>query len=236
MNLKKWTSLKEKTAALSQRERTVLLLASLACVLFIWAQFFYLGFEKQLKQARQEITQQQQLTVDQSDQLSSLMARLASDPNASLREEQQTLRKKLNELKQDIEQRLSNLIEPELMADVMKTVLSDYQGLQLISARNLAVLPLEINTGRSDASRSGAAVNNNNAANTAAEKQAVLFAHTLQLELKGDYFQTLDFLKRLESMKGFYWTMLKYDVKDHPQANITLQVNTLSLEEDWIGV
>ena len=37
-------------------------------------------------------------------------------------------------------------------------------------------------------------------------------------------------------MKGFYWTFLKYEVEEYPKAKITLQLSTLSLDEDWIGV
>ena len=227
MNSEKWAELKAKTAALSLRERTILLAAALVCVGFIWLQFFYLDFEKSLKQTQQEILTQQQLTVDQSDQLSLLMARLAHDPNAILLQEQEKLQTKLDTLKQEIEQRLSNLIEPELMADVMKNILSDYKGLQLLSVRNLPVIPLEIK--RTDKEKS---VNED----AEAARQAVLFAHALQMEFEGDYFQTLAFLKRLEEMKGFYWTMLHYQVEDHPRAKIMLQLSTLSLEKGWIGV
>jgi len=225
MNLEKWYVLKDKTAALSLRERVILLLAVLACVSFIWAQFFYLGFEKKLKQAQLEMRQQQQVSVEQSDQLSLLMTRLAHDPNAVLLKEQASLQTKLDALKQDIEERLRNLIEPELMADVMKKVLSDYQGLRLISAKNLPAAPLEIES-KGNAEKQ----------DRDSKAQAVLFSHAFQMELKGDYFQTLAFLKRLEEMKGFYWTMLHYEVEDYPQARIMLQLSTLSLEEGWIGV
>ena len=130
-------------------------------------------------------------------------------------------------MKQDIEQRLSNLIEPELMADVMKSVLSDYKGLRLLSAKNLPVMPLEIKNSSKEKPD----------AETSEEvRQAVLFSHAFQMEFEGDYFQTLTFLKRLEEMKGFYWTMLHYQVEDYPQAKIILQLSTLSLEEGWIGV
>jgi len=227
MNLDKWYVLKDKTAALSMRERVILLLAVLAAVLFIWAQFFYLGFEKHLKQAQQELRQEQQRSIDQSDQLSLLMTRLAHDPNAVLLKEQSELQAQLDTLKQNIEERLRHLIEPELMADVMKKVLSDYKGLRLISAKNLPAAPLEIDTKEKAVSKEK---------DEASKSQAVLFSHAFQMELSGDYFQTLAFLKRLEQMQGFYWSMLHYEVQDYPQAKITLQLSTLSLDEGWIGV
>lgn len=225
MNLNKWYDLKEKTAALSLRERSILLVVGIVVICFIWAQFFYLGFEKELKKTKQEITQLQQDGWAQTDELASLMTRLSHDPNAALFSEQSRLQEKLETLKDQIEIRLSHLIAPEKMADVMRKVLSDYQGLRLISAKNLPVEPLLL------------ALNENSLEQkNQEENQAVLFSHRFEMVLNGDYFQTISFLKKLEEMNGFYWTRLKYEVDAYPNANITLQLSTLSLDEDWIGV
>ncbi len=225
MKFAKWQELKDKTAALSLRERVILLSAAMICVGFIWAQFYFLGFEKKLKRVNHETQQQQLESADKAEQLSVVLTKLADDPNALLRDEHQQLQGKLDELKADIEQRLSNLIEPELMADVMKSVLSDYKGLRLLNAKNLPVVPLKIES-------------NNIAKNKKdqVEEQAVLFSHGFQMELEGDYFQALSFMQKLEQMKGFYWTQFNYEVKTYPKARIIIQLSTLSLEEGWIGV
>ena len=229
MNLEKWHELKSKTAALSLRERAILLIVAIVLVMFIWAQFYYLSFEKELKRINVEITQLQQLEYSQQDELQSLMVRLADDPNAQLLTEQRKIKNKLDKLKQQIEVRLSHLIAPELMADVMRKVLSDYQGLRLVSAKNLEVEPLNLASVAKSDSQKGAGVEDD-------KDQAVLFSHRFEMVLNGSYFQTVSFLKRLESMKGFYWTMLKYEVDEYPNAKVTLQLSTLSLDEDWIGV
>ena len=57
------------------------------------------------------------------------------------------------------------------------------------------------------------------------------------MTLEGSYFQTLSFLKRLEDMEsGFFWRSVDYQVTDYPKAQIVIQIMTLSLEEEWIGV
>ena len=231
MNLEKWASLKDKTAALSLRERGILLAVALVLVFFVWAQFYYLTFEKELKSTKADISRLQQSERNQAEELQSLMARLSDDPNAQLLAEQQQLNERLDKLKDQIEIRLSHLIEPELMADVMRKVLSDYKGLRLVSAKNLEVEPL--NLAKKDSSIQSS---NTNLTKADDKEQAVLFSHRFEMVLNGSYFQTVAFLKRLEEMKGFYWTMLKYEVDEYPNANITLQLSTLSLHEDWIGV
>ena len=75
MNLEKWHELKSKTAALSLRERAILLIVAIVLVMFIWAQFYYLSFEKELKRINVEITQLQQLEYSQQDELQSLVVK-----------------------------------------------------------------------------------------------------------------------------------------------------------------
>jgi MSHA biogenesis protein MshJ len=225
MKLEKWNNLKDKTAALSLRERGILLAVGIIIIVFLWLQFFYLSFEKELKKTQQEISHLQQSEWTQKDQLATLMARLEHDPNAALFKEQREIQEKLEVLKEQIEIRLSHLIAPELMADVMRDVLSDYKGLRLISAKNLSVEPLKLALNQQEGKQK-----------KQDETQAVLFSHRFEMVLNGNYFQVLSFLKSLEEMQGFYWTMLKYEVDEYPNANITLQLSTLSLDEDWIGV
>ena len=184
-----------------------------------------MDIEKWLKNTQQEITSLKQEEWDQKDQLAGLMMRLADDPNLVLFEEQRNLKVKLEKLKEQIEIRLSDLIAPELMADVMRQVLSDYKCLRLVSAKNLMVEPLKLEI-----------TNDKGVPRSPDESQSVLFSHRFEMVLHGDYFQALSFLKSIEEMKGFYWTLLKYEVESYPQAKITLQLSTLSLDEDWIGV
>ncbi len=222
MKLAKWHALREKTADLSLRERGILAATGVVLVLVVWLQFFFTPYEKRTQQMDQQMAQLSQDTVDYSGKIVELTAALQNNPNKPLREEQARLRNDMEALKKEIEGRLSNLIPPEKMADIMRRVLSDYKGLQLIGARNLPVEPLRINSSEAAADKS--------------REQAVIFAHGFEMELSGGYFQTLEFLQRLEAMSGFYWRMLDYEVKTFPKAKITVQISTLSLEEDWIGV
>jgi len=227
----KWLELSEKTAALSLRERVILTSTAVALVVFVWLQFVFGPIEKMQAHHAKTLASLNQQIVSQSDRLTELTGLLAHNPNESLWAEQAQLQEKMTQLRKEIEARLSNLIAPEQMADVMRSVLSDYKGLHLLSARNLPVEPLRIQ--QTDADRPAA---KNTTAKAAENDQAVIFAHGFELVLSGGYFQTLEFLQRLEDMSGFYWRALDYQVEDYPAAKITLQINTLSLEEDWIGV
>jgi len=227
MNLEKWYVLRDKVAELTLRERGILAAVGVILVLFVWAQFAYLPFEKQQKRQMVKLTELDQKIITQSDRLAELTVLLANDPNAPLRARQKSLQLDMAELTTEIENRLSNLVAPEKMADLMRNVLADYKGLNLLSAKNLPVEPLKIRT-----------INNKTTPDKNADQnaQTVIFAHGFEMVLSGRYFQALEFLQHLEEMKGFYWRTLDYQVEGYPKAKITIQISTLSLEEDWIGV
>lgn len=227
MNMEQWQVLKDKTANLSLRERGILAATGVVLVLFFWFQFFYLPVEQARDQQTAKFENVNQQVLNYSERIADLNALLSNDPNAPLRAKQKALQADMIELTQEIEARLSHLIAPEKMADLMHSVLTDYKGLNLISARNLPVEPLHINAGGKQ---------NSMGTESDSENQSVIFAHGFEMVLSGGYFQTLAFLEHLESMKGFYWRSLEYQVEQYPGAKIVIQISTLSLEEDWIGV
>jgi len=228
-----WLSLKDKTELLSLRERAILAVTSIVLISVIWMQVVYIKIETAQKDIAQQQSELNKERVAQSERLSELMSILSHDPNSGLRQEQKILNETLLSLRTKIEGRLSHLIAPEKMADVMKQVLSDYKGLSLLSAKNLPVEPLQLQkTGTEKAENK--ALSDKTSDQT--DPQAVIFAHGFEMVLSGSYFQALAFLQYLESMSGFYWQSLSYKVSKYPTAKITVQLNTLSLEEDWIGV
>ena len=227
MNLEKWDLLRDKTAELSVRERGILTGVSVVVILFIWAQIFFLPYEAKQKTHQMKLAEQGQNVVAKSDRLLELTGMLANDPNTPLRAKRESLQGQMAELTAEIESRLNNLVAPERMADLMRDVLADYKGLRLLRAKNLPVEPFQIETGETE---------NKTENSVKADQQTVLFAHGFEMVLSGEYFQTLAFLQHLEGMSGFYWQALNYKVEKYPKAEITIQISTLSLEEDWIGV
>lgn len=235
MNLDKWHQLREKTAELSLRERGILTGTLIVLVIFIWLQTAFTDYEKKHSSFASQKNNLMQDKVDQSMRLSELTALLANDPNAALRLEQEEINASLQNLRREIEDRMSNLIAPEEMADLLKNVLSDYKGLDLLSARNLPVEPLNLKLTSKHAAEKDA-LDVSPEPPRSDENQAVIFTHGFEMKLAGRYFQTIEFLQKLEGMNGFYWRMLSYKVDAYPKAEITIQLSTLSLEEDWIGV
>ena len=118
--------------------------------------------------------------------------------------ENEILTKQLSVLDQD-------MIPPEKIADVLREILGKESLLQLIQLRSL---PTKSLFSEHLSSSKG---------------QEQLLSQGMTLELKGDYFHTLDYLKRVEQLKWrIFWDRLQYKVLEYPEAEIIIQVHTLS--------
>ncbi len=213
-----WDKLSSRVEAMTVRERIIVVSAVAVGVLFMWGQLFFFPLQDRYKRASSSIRSMDQQQVEFTNQIAVLDLQLADDPNRELLAQRKELELQLDKMKTQIEGQLSGLIAPEKMADVLRALLMDQQALKLISLKNLPVEPFNL-------------VDEN-----VETQDTALFSHSMELVVDGQYFDVLDYIKRLEQLKGFNWQMLNYDVIDYPRARVTIKIRTLSLEEDWIGV
>lgn len=228
----KWMLLQEKVEALSVRERVIIFVTGLILILVLWLQLFFSSWEVKHKAANQSLVQSESELAELKVEILTLESKLQQNPNDPLQAENNELEENLNELGAEIREQLAHLMPPQQMAQTMQEVLADYKGLSLISARNLPVEQLALGADNSASSMTGGeAVNDNEA-----QAGAVIYSHGFEMKLEGGYFQALQFLQGLEEMKGFYWRALDYQVEEYPKGILTIELSTLSLEEEWIGV
>lgn len=213
-----WDKLSSRVEALTVRERVIVISAVAVGILFFWGQLFFFPLQDRYKSASSSIRSMDQQQVEFANQMTVLDLQLADDPNRELLAQRKGLELQLEKMKAQIEGQLSGLIAPEKMADVLRTLLIDQKALKLISLKNLPVEPFNLVDEHSEG------------------QDTALFSHSMELVLDGQYFDVLEYIKRLEQLKGFNWQMLDYDVIDYPNARVTIKIRTLSLEEDWIGV
>jgi MSHA biogenesis protein MshJ len=57
------------------------------------------------------------------------------------------------------------------------------------------------------------------------------------LRLSGDYHAVIRYFETLQTLPWrFQWNRMHYEVQSYPKAVVTLQVHTLSMSKEWIGV
>jgi hypothetical protein len=64
-----------------------------------------------------------------------------------------------------------------------------------------------------------------------------VYVHGLEMTFAGDFFSTLNYVKRLESLEWrFSWALVSLTLDEYPKAEVKIRLETLSLTEGWIGV
>jgi MSHA biogenesis protein MshJ len=121
----------------------------------------------------------------------------------------------------------ASLVDPAEMRRVLEELLRRQDGLTLVSAVNRPAEPL-LDDGAQREGTAAAAANSN---------APQLYRHSLVLKLRGSYLDCLRYLESVERLPwNVYWSRLELSADDYPVNDIMLELTTLSLEPEWIGV
>lgn len=141
----------------------------------------------------------------------------SADPDAAQRARLARLAEELKQMEQRRRQLAQTFLEPREMTPLLQRLLKNANGPRLISLATLPPQPL-------------AAPEEKNGDNP-----ATAYRHGLALELEGDYFQMLHYLRDLERQPLFLQS-IDYRVKAYPTARILLRVFTLSFQAELLRV
>jgi MSHA biogenesis protein MshJ len=121
----------------------------------------------------------------------------------------------------------TDLVEPAEMRGVLEELLRRQRGLTLVSAVNRAARPLVVED--EPAADAPTAEPSSDAPQ--------LYRHSLVLTFEGSYLDCLAYLEAVERLPwNIYWSRLDLATGDYPVNRIVLELTTLSLDEEWIGV
>lgn len=216
----------EKFLALSIRERLLVVSAVLVALFLLLFQLLVAPVLEQKNKLQASTDNQAMMIAELSTKKAELTAVLADDPNIRLKNQNEVLRANAAELNLSLRNKVETLLSPKQTQDLVKELLADYKGLELVSAMSLGVDVLDFETGNNEAVNETA---------TAADDTTEIYEHGFEMTFRGSYFEAMQYIARLEEMSGFYWKQMHYTVIDYPEAEIFLSISTLSVEEAWIG-
>jgi MSHA biogenesis protein MshJ len=224
------TKLLARFDALEQRERGAVALV-VALVLVVTVQWLVVDpLNADRERLRRQITDIRGQIVTQQTELEAITQRHQQDPDRQEREILARLQQEEVQLDERLRTHMRGLVEPEQMAVVLEQVLSQKTPLRLHQVRSLNPEPLLTDL--------TAPVNDNG--DTVPEQrpaEAGIFRHGLEIEFRGSYLATLDYLQALEALPwDFYWDGVRLEMDSYPEARVVITVHTLSLKEGWIGV
>ena len=218
----KWQQLLEKFAALNTRERMLILLAVFAMAyqftdLVILDRQFH-----EVQRLNSAMAKDNAAIVRLNTELNTLSRRVEDDPNKKLRARIQAARDEVAVLQTRLKDVTGELISPQDMARFLEQLLVQDGQLTMLRLETLDVKPL---------------LNGSTGTNRTVSQPMALHRHGFAIEFSGSYLATLSYLEALEKLPWrFFWDSVSYEVLDYPKSIVRLELHTLSLSEDWIGV
>lgn len=208
------------------RERALIMLTALVLVLvLVWE----LGVAP-LQQRHQSLENRiQTLSVSRDDllvQQQTLNQQLATDPSRELRDQLNARQQRLDRLNRQIADTTGQLIAPKAMVALLRDILTAQESLELQALELQTPTPVFAPEGGEQSSQE-----------QQASPEPLLFAHDVELRIKGSYLDVLKYLERLEAMdERLGWIKLQYSAGDWPSGEAIIRVQTLSLDQAWLGV
>jgi len=118
-----------------------------------------------------------------------------------------------------IGQSTENLIDPNKMSHILSALLSRQSGLRVKRVNNF---PAEAVHYQKDAQ---------------SHPKVLMYRHRLHLELEGTFYQVSNYLKMIENLQErLYWDEMDFTMGNYPKGILLLNVHTLSMSKDLIGV
>ena len=203
----------------------ILLTALVLVLVLVWE----LGITP-LQQRHQSLENRiQTLSVSRDDLLAqqqTLNQQLAKDPSRELRDQLNARQQRLDRLNRQIADTTGQLIAPKAMVALLRDILTAQESLELQALELQTPTPVFAPEGGEQSSQE-----------QQASPEPLLYAHDVELRIKGSYLDVLKYLERLEAMdERLGWIKLQYSAGDWPSGEAIIRVQTLSLDQAWLGV
>ncbi|CAJ1808493.1 hypothetical protein KOPIIPEJ_01188 [Aeromonas dhakensis] len=213
MSLKaQWQAWADKLAALSQRERVLIMLTGVVLVGAISTYGWLDAAVVRLEQDRLALSSAQRDLEIMDLENQGKQARLARDPDQNVRTQLAGVDEEIGKLDAALKAQTVDLIQAHEMPEVLEALLSRSANLHMVALTSLAPEPL-----------------------MAGEQRINLFKHGIRLKLEGGYFDVYQYLKALEALpRHFYWKQFDYQVQEHPRAVVEMEIYTLSTSKEFI--
>ena len=220
--------IRETIDRLSLRERLFLFAAGLVILGGMWEAALAGPLDARKAQATQKLEALKPRLQALDAALDSKAAGMSEGMPAQL-DQLTALRNRVAAGDEEVRAFTSDLVDPKQMRVVLEELLHRQSALKLVSATNLPAQPLVEDDAEPSASKDNGA--------KAKPKEHQLYRHTLVLTLEGSYLDCLAYLQAVERLPWhLYWSRIEFKEDGYPRNAIMLELRTLSLDKEWIGV
>jgi MSHA biogenesis protein MshJ len=220
-------NLEARFNAISEREQKLLFYAVPCVMCFVLILGLIEPAIMQTIETRNEINTKKLGLVDVSNNVDIVKAQLSLDPDMETRNQISGVNEQIVILEKLFANELEQLVPPYAMPLVLEQLLAKAKKLRLMSMSSIP--PSNIfNDDEND-------INPQNIIENAIGPE--LFKHGLKIRFEGSFFDTRDFLISAEQMGWkLHWREILFEVNKYPQAQVDIELFTLSRSEAYINV
>ena len=220
--MNQWQQYSERFLTLQLRERYLIGYGSALLLLWLGALYLLQPLWQMQAQLQQQNRSSLQQIVGLQQQIDEVQRALTVNPDQQL---QQNIDKMLSDEQQLLTQIRSvtgRYIGAEQMVQLLQDVLSQQQNIRLIALENLPARAVQL---------PGAGLE------AAPVEKPLLYRHSTKLTFAGPYAGLQQLLQRLEQLPWqLHWRTLNYQVKEYPQAELQLELETVSEHDSYLKI
>jgi MSHA biogenesis protein MshJ len=199
--------------ALSLRERALLFAGAAAAIVFLLYAVFLGPLLARQKVLIAELAQQRDSIGGVDREIGQQLQAYTQDPDAGVRGRLAAVAGDTEQLAGKLRAMQQGLVAPERIAPLLETIIKSNGRLELVSMKTLPVSPV----------------------GEAAAPAPLLFRHGVELAVRGNYLDMVNYMDALEAMPTqMFWGRADLQVEQYPTARLTLTLYTLSLDRKWI--
>lgn len=214
---------RDRVDALSLRERGLVFVAVMVVLYLVAANLVFGPVRAEQARITGELKTKREQVQAIEAQVQVLVTSSSGDVNAANRSKVAALQQQLKELDAAMDQMTAGVVSPKEMAKLVERMLMQNRGLELVKLESLA--PTPITDPKADAQTTPGVVD------------VQIYKHGMRIELRGSYFDIVNYLKALEALPWkVFWGEVALTAETYPSSKVTLVIYTLSRYSGWIGV
>jgi MSHA biogenesis protein MshJ len=214
--------LSTKIDSMTLRERCILFVGAAGSIIFLMFYLFLNPTYARQKALLTSMAQQRDVLAGVEAEIAQTMLAHTIDPDAADRARFERLKTESQQLSSSLMAMQQGMVPPERMSGLLEQILRAHGGLRLASLRTLP-----------DEQPAAAAAKPGDAA----PPPRLLHRHGVQIVLQGSYPDMVAYMAALEAMQGkIFWGSAAMKVDTYPNATLTLDVYTISLEKKWLAL
>ena len=222
--------LRARVDALTLRERGLLFAAAAAVIVFVGHTMVLGPIYRAQDLLRDQISQQRNNMIGLDGEITAKVQAYQVDPDAPARARLQAVQQETAALGDSLLAMEHGLVPPERMAPLLDTILRANGRLKLVSMRTLPAEGVGAPAGADKTAPAAAP-----AKDAAAKPADLLYRHGVEVTVRGNYLDMVDYMSALEAMPTrLFWGRAQLDVEEYPASRLTLTLYTLSLDRKWM--